>query len=434
MLRFSTYIYIIAVLIAIFVTDYAAAQTSVSSPYSAFGIGNISNVTNIRSRSMGGIGIGVRDNFTVNVTNPASYSRFDSTSFIFEGGASGHYITLMTDDIDERYSNATVSHLLFGFPVTKRWKSSVGLLPYSVMGYDAIDLSYLDNIGNTQYVFQGTGGMTQAYWGNALQLFKFLSVGVNSSYLFGTMDRIQKISFPDSSDMINTLKNNAITVSDLYFDFGAQYHTVIDSVKRINLVIGATYSPQQELSARRNKMVRSYIGELHGVPLLIDTISMTLNQPGTITIPQGFGFGFSLSRSNRWFIGADYQFGGWKNYSSFGESDSLTNSHKFRIGGQMTPNPNSFSYVQRIEYRLGGHYTQSYLNLRNQQINGIGITFGVGLPVTSNMIRRTRSMINLGVEIGRRGTLINGLIQENYFNIHIGISIYEWWFFKRRYK
>jgi len=43
-------------------------------------------------------------------------------------------------------------------------------------------------------------------------------------------------------------------------------------------------------------------------------------------------------------------------------------------------------------------------------------------------------MLNFGFEIGQRGTTINNLIQENYFKIYFGISIYEWWFIKRRYK
>lgn len=422
-----------AVLIAFFVSSHAAAQTSLSSPYSAYGIGNLSAVTNVKSRSLGGGGIGMRDNFNINYLNPASYSGFDSTSFLFEAGASGYYVTLQNNDNSESYGNGSISHLLFGFPVTKFWKTSVGALPYSMMGYDATVIDFSDEVGNTQFVFEGAGGITQAFWGNAIQLHKNLSLGLNTSYLFGTINRVQKVTFPDSINMISSISSSAITVNDLLFKFGVQYHTVLDSIKDVNLVIGATYSPQQTLGAKRNSMTRSYLGELSSVPLVIDTISMVSDELGTLVIPQNFGFGFSISRRNRWLFAADYEFGAWENYSYFGDSDSLTNSQKFRFGAEITPNPNSFSYVQRIEYRVGAHYTQSYLNLRDQQINSFGITFGAGLPLTSNMIRRTRSMLSIGFEVGRKGTMVNDLIQENYFNMFIGISIYEWWFFKRRY-
>lgn len=427
-------VFLILVLLGSVMFGTARAQTSLSSPYSAFGIGNLSDVTNVRARSMGGLSIGIRDNFTINMGNPASYSGFDSTSFLFEGGASGHYITLKTDDLNESYSNASLTHLLFGTPITHFWKSSFGLLPFSMMGYDATDFSYVDQVGNTQYIFEGMGGISQAYWGNSIQPFKFISLGVNMSYLFGTMERQTKVTFPDSANMISSLANTSVSVNDLYFDFGTQLHIPIDSARGVQLVVGATFAPQQELSAKGNAMVNSYLGELSGVPLIVDTIDMVLDEPGKMIIPMTYGFGFSIERKNRWFVGAEYEFGKWEDYSSFGRNDSLTNSHSFRLGTQITPNPNSFSYIQRIEYRVGGYYKQSYLNLRNEQINNYGITFGIGLPVRANMIRRTRSMVNLGVEIGRKGTITNGLIQENYVNFHIGLSIYEWWFFKRRYK
>lgn len=425
---------VILVLIGSTVSDVLQGQTSISSPYSAFGIGNLSDVSNNRARSMGGLGIGIRDNFTINLANPASYSGFDSTSFIFEGGASGHYVTLKTDDINESYSNATLTHLLFGFPVTKWWKSSFGMLPYSVMGYDATDFTHLDDIGNTEYIFQGSGGITRAFWGNSIQPAKFISFGVNTSYLFGTTERIRKVTFPDSSNLISSLTSSSISVNDLYFDFGTQLHFKLDSLKNLNLVIGGMYAPQQEIKARGNAMINSYLGDLSGVPLIIDTISMVQDEPGNLIIPTKYGIGVSIERKNRWFAGAEYEFGKWEDYSSFGANDSLTNTHSFKLGTQFTPNPNSFSYIQRVEYRVGGYFKQTYLNLRNEQINGIGITFGLGLPVKTNMLRRTRSMVNLGVEVGRRGTTTNGLIQENFVNFHIGISIYEWWFFKRRYK
>ena len=432
MWKISERLIVFAVLIAVLVPVHSDAQTSLSSPYSAYGIGNLSQVTNIQARSMGGVGIGLRDNFNINIANPASYTGFDSTSFVFEGGAGGHYITLTTDDLNEKYSAATLTHLLFGFPVMKWWKSSFGMLPFSTMGYDAIDFSQSQDVGNTRYIFKGSGGITQAFWGNAIQPTKNISLGVNIAYLFGTMDRVQKVTFPDSANFISSIANSSVSVNNAYFKLGAQYHAVIDSARGVNLVFGATYSPQQDLNARRSTMVRSYLGELSGVPLVMDTIHMIKDEPGKIVIPQGFGVGFSISRKNWWLVSADYEFGAWENYSSFGQSDSLTNSHRFRIGAQITPNPNSFSYIQRIEYRVGGHLTQSYLNLRNKQINGYGITFGTGLPVVSNMIRRTKAMINLGFEVGSRGTLVNGLIREQYFNVYIGISIYEWWFFKRQ--
>jgi len=83
---------------------------------------------------------------------------------------------------------------------------------------------------------------------------------------------------------------------------------------------------------------------------------------------------------------------------------------------------------------MGARYSQTYLNLRDTQINSYGITFGVGLPLRALAIRGSKSKINIGFEIGRRGTTEKGLIQEDYINFYLGVTVNELWFFKRRYE
>jgi len=135
--------------VIILITIQTEAQPGLSSPYSNFGLGYLSDGNNIRNKSMGSIGIGTRDCYTINVYNPASYTAFDSTSFVFEGGIVGLYNKLKTNTINEEITTGSISHLLFGFPVTKWWRSSFGLLPFSNIGYNVVDYEYKNNIGNT---------------------------------------------------------------------------------------------------------------------------------------------------------------------------------------------------------------------------------------------------------------------------------------------
>lgn len=150
----------------------AAAQTGISSPYSSKGFGYLSNVNNLQNKSMGGIGIGTRKHYTINLINPASLTAIDTTSFVFEGGVVGHYTTLKTEYTNEAVSSASLDHLLFGFPITKWWKSSLGLLPYSTVGYNVVDIDYSEDIGNILYEFEGSGGLSKFYWSNAFQPVK----------------------------------------------------------------------------------------------------------------------------------------------------------------------------------------------------------------------------------------------------------------------
>ena len=427
MIRF--YIFFVLTILFYFQSE---AQTGISSPYSAFGLGYMNEVNNIGNRSMGGIGIGTRDYFTVNILNPASYTSFDTTSFVFEGGMNGIFTSLKTNTLTEQVATASLSHLLFGFPVTSWWKSSFGLVPFSSVGYNVIDYTTIENIGKVKYEFAGTGGLSRAYWGNAVSLFKSLSIGVNASYVFGSIDRSQSVSFPDSSYIISSLEDNTLSIGDLNFDFGVQYHKEINN--KYQLVVGGIFHPTTNLGATRTHLVRSYLGEVGGIKLFRDTIAYSGDEKGIVVDPMGFGIGASFGKNDSWLAGFDYKFDKWSEFKSFDGNDSLTDSHKFAIGAQIIPDYSSTSYLKRIDYRIGAKYYQSYLKLRGQQLNEFGITFGIGLPIRNLTVRGSKSMINLGIEAGKRGTLANGLIQENYVNIYFGIAIYERWFFKNRYQ
>jgi len=68
--------------------------------------------------------------------------------------------------------------------------------------------------------------------------------------------------------------------------------------------------------------------------------------------------------------------------------------------------------------------------VNNTDIKNFGITFGVGLPLST--AAGGFSNINLGFEVGKRGTTEMMLIEENYFKINLGLSLNDKWFLKRK--
>jgi len=99
------------------------------------------------------------------------------------------------------------------------------------------------------------------------------------------------------------------------------------------------------------------------------------------------------------------------------------------LGGFYIPNYNSFtSYWNRIVYRAGFRFEETGININGEAIDEFGISFGLGMP-----LRRSFSNVNLGFEIGRRGTQNNGLVSENFFNIFVSLSLNDKWFEKRYY-
>ena len=108
------------------------------------------------------------------------------------------------------------------------------------------------------------------------------------------------------------------------------------------------------------------------------------------------------------------------------ENVAFENANKIAIGGFFVPKYDSFSnYLSRIAYRAGFRYENTGLVIDNNSIKDYAVTFGLGLPVGI-------SKINLGLELGKKGTNSNGLIEENYVNVTVGLSLSDIWFIKRK--
>jgi len=404
---------------------YAFPQVNVNSPYSRFGVGELATSRNTYNFSMGGIAYAISSPRYINPYNPASNAAFDSMSFVFSGGMVSKFGKHKTDYSSSNTNFASLGYLLFGFPVTGWLKTSIGLIPFSNVGYNIKAHDVVENVGSTDYYFKGSGGLNEFYANGSFQLHKNFALGAKVSYLFGKENNSRMVFFPDSVGMLNTKVDNYIEVADFYFDFGAQYHKKI--TKDLTLGLGAIYAPSQNVRGTRNYIARSYFGTSIGVESFRDTIAIALDEKGTVTIPDKYGIGVMLKKSEKFMVGADFGWQNWSKFIAFGQADSLKNSLQFSIGGEFLPSEQVYTdYWKRVKYRLGFRYNKTYLNLNNTPLNEFGITFGLGLPFP-----RSLSTINLGLEFGRKGTTSNNLIQDNYIKVNLDISIWERWFVKR---
>ena len=113
-----------------------AQNVGVDSPYGRYGYGVLSKPALGATESMGGISYGIRRGWSVNPGNPASYSAVDTLNFTMEMGVSGQYSKLSDGLNNQSFQNGNFDYLAFQFPVYKNVGMSVGLLPYSKVGYD----------------------------------------------------------------------------------------------------------------------------------------------------------------------------------------------------------------------------------------------------------------------------------------------------------
>ncbi len=404
----------------------------INSPYSRFGLGKMygQNV-NTKIRGMGGISIGMWGPSMINPGNPASYGKYDSLSFLFEVGIVG-YLTNRKNNIQSETSDfITLSHVLIGMPVTRWWRTSLGVMPYSKIGYDVnvtVDMSEY-NFTNVINSLDGDGGMNQFFWGNGFNIGERLRLGFDAIFLFGKGSRSSLVYFPDSLNIFGTKTETSTIGSDFIFDYGIQYDIPIK--EKMLLTLGAVYSNTWTINATRSTLSYTLRGGFNNLTEdLKDTILYKPETQGEIIIPDRLGFGFVLRKGTSWLVGADFEWQQWEKFEAFGDSDSLDNSWRFAIGGELTPKHTSISNLfKRMTYRLGFRYVNSYLSLFGQPINEYGISFGLTFPM-----KKSKTTIDLGIEAGSRGTTKAGLIQANFINFNFGVSISESWFHKRKYR
>ena len=441
------YIYIPVCLFLLF-SELLSGQTYTNSPYSRFGLGDLERIGFGRNAALGGISIGMRDPNYIDYINPASYAARDSMSFLFEFGLTGKSSKLATnDDLPNTVNDFNFSHLAIAFPISKKIGASFGIVPYSSMSYKISqqlregDPDYDTSIGNINYLFSGTGGIHHFFMGTAYKIGKNLSLGVNLSYLFGAIDRNRSITFLDSINLqirpgiFSTRISEKTIVGDLNLNFGIQYTAFIKN--DLEFTIGGIFDYESKINAESD-IYKENILSIAGGGMVKDTLEYTSGVKKNIRLPQNMGVGFTFQKGKTFLIGADYYSQNWSEALFLGKTDSLVNSHSLHFGMEFTPKPNALrNYFNWIHYRIGGHYTNTYLQVNGEQLKDFGISFGLGIPISTIrpdlQTKMKRSTFNFAVELGQRGTYDNNLIKEKYAILSFSLTLYDFWFIKRKF-
>lgn len=413
----------------------AFAQADVDSPYSLFGVGQVrGNATNIRLKGMGGVANAMSSPGMINTSNPASLAKMDSLAFLFDAGIYFKTSNFSTYNKTERGANASFDYVAMAFGITDWWKTAIGVQPYSTSGYKMVVDGYKDNVGSYSTVFKGSGGLNQAFWSHAFKLGKHFAIGANAYYVFGNTQSITTVYVPDTAYTIGTRRSLDIIASSFMFDYGVMFNANVAS--DMTLSVGLTYDQSVKLGGKQTLFIRGIMEDMDTeVEYLIDTVYYSGNHKAHLTMPQGFGVGFALEKDKRWCLGADFNWMQWSRFAREGVTEDLQDAWRVSAGFEYMPTYSSVSsYFRRASYRLGGFYENGFLSLPGNDggehsINRIGITAGISLPLP-----RSQSKVNFALELGQYGTLDAGLIQERYLKFEVGVSVFERWFMKRKYK
>jgi hypothetical protein len=436
MIRKIEKVFLIVVFLIIGICSYAQSGTyGAYSPYSIYGIGEISKQGTAYNKSMGGVGIASRNKRYINYLNPAAVTARDSLSFMADFGLSQKNTLFTQNDIRSAKNTFNVYNFVMSFPIYKSSAFMVGITPFSDVGYDFSSVEtnsdIIGNAGNVTYDSYGTGSIYQIFASAGATFWKRFSVGAEVLFLFGNIDKVTNMNFADNSyRSLNS--GNDLTVRGVTGKFGLQYEQKLAS--NVSMVFGATYRMKSKMrgySTDYKYAVQSSVTDTlrHNVGVLKDE---------GMNFGDELGLGLSIKSGDKWCAEFDYVRSDWRSsgmdkapgFSSVGKSSFTSSvSQSFRAGFEIVPNRNDIRYyLRRCAYRAGVYYDQSYYRLDGKDVNTIGITLGVTLPVF-----RWYNGISLGVDLGQRGNRNDGMIRERYAMFVVGFNIHDIWFQKPRY-
>ncbi len=408
------------------IINYTEAQISTSSPYSRFGLGELQQSIFPEFNAFGGASTALSNSNSVNPSNPSTYISYTPNSFLLSTGGWHQTTKMQNATTDQIGNNNAFSHLVVGFPLGKKIGASFGMIPFSSTGYEIrksiADINNPDYLGIANY--SGDGGLSKIYFGGAYELSDVFSIGINASYLFGRLNRRKMLDVYEGSSL-DARSNSSINLKGYYYELGCLYKTVLN--ENDEFTIGVVANNNSSIRAKKSEIVESFeVSEFLEVPK--DTF-VNITEWGDITLPRYTSVGISYNKHNKWLFVVDYSLQDWADYTMFDESDNLANSMRISGGIQYTPEYNSVTkYYKRMDYRFGACYSNTPLQFDNRQLTEKSISFGFGIPV-----KKSRTKYDFSCTLGKRGTVEDKLIKEQFVRLGLSVSYDGIWFVKRKY-
>ncbi|WP_223605834.1 hypothetical protein [Chryseobacterium sp. OSA05B] len=422
------------------------AQSISNSPYATYGIGDVKYDNTIETASMGGISTAYISDFTssFNFANPANNSNFELTSIRLEATNENNYFKTNYNDTKSTKHSTYLSNIAIAFPLSPKVKMGLSYQPYSSKSYDIVHSTNYDttdpNYSEGGYYtnrFKGSGTLNTAQAAVSYKIDQNFAVGLRANLYFGNLYDLNELRSYDKNGVANTEYINGYetknSIKNFNFTLGGSYQSLNTRTDR-KLTIGATatFGNTSNMTTDYTNSTYRYSDAAESVKAL-ETVIEKKSTSSKNLLPLQASLGVGYGSENQWFVSGQLDYKKGEDISYFGKTFDFQDTYRISAGGWYLPNYNNFrNYFSRVIYRYGAFYERGNLKIDGNSINKFGISAGVMLPFKTSSITRM-SGLEVGVELGKRGTLKNNLINQNFINLRIGFNFADRWFRKTLY-
>lgn len=406
----------------------AFAQGQGNSPYSVFGLGESADQTTASQDAMGGTGVSFANGFYINALNPALLVKNRVAGpykyVALNMGLKGKYATIKNTQSQQTDFGMNLNNISMAFPIKKNMASGVVFQPNTIVDHKAYQTKPVTGspTETVNYTLESTGGISKVGWLNSVRIGKPLYLGLEASYNFGTI-------FRDTTTSLSTTASSLLRNSNRLHLTGFGLKPAVAFQQKLSdkwqLNIGGTYEFVSNLSGE-NLRTFSTLSDAGNGPALTrvpDTLSI---RSVSATLPSSYRLGISLESSFKWIFAAEYSYKEWSKFKDINGAASsfMQDAQEFNVGVEYVPNVNSTKYFNQLFYRFGYRQAESPYVINATRVTDRSFHLGISMPLGY----RNPSYVDYSVSFGKRGTIANSLIQENYIKVGVNFSLLSNWF------
>ncbi len=388
------------------------------SVYSGFGIGDLRTSFSARRFAMGEMGIALSDVDYLNSLNPAGWNSIRLTRFELSMNYTGSNI--QSSSSSAFYSKTNLDGMMIAFPLEHDLGLSLtlGLVPYSQVGYEIKNNVSDPIVGNYDFSDKGEGGISKLFIGTSYRLPFDFSLGLSYDYYIGRVTHNLVADFDPTS-----------TFKDATFEKETSYHGM-------SLTTGIISSDLSKLfGSTEFKDFRIGFVYTPSVTLSADSVDNSTTSIGTLTtstgstkniLPYKLGIGTSFKYTNNYTFTLDYLYQPYSEFTANNKKDfNLQNYYKMGLGFEYrNADTRSNAFWDHVMLRAGLSFEQTPYKIKGTGVNQYSIYGGMSLPISFD------NTIDLAFQYSKRGTTDNNLLLENIYKFSVTISIGDFWFIR----